>query len=383
MDPNLWLDRHVRTLLAEHEIRTRAVETAFRRVERHLFPESLYLMRDGSFEEVAYDPLAPSSELLDLIYSGQALVTALQDGAPASSSSESGLVARMLEILGLLPGMRVLEIGTGTGYNAALLAEIVGGAELVTSIDVRADVTAAARRGLQRAGYGAIEVVDGDGYAGHEASAPYDRIIVTVGSPNLSPLWIRQLTEKGRILLPLRQTGANPLLEVSVTDEVPVGRFVGWSGFMAISGHLADLAYYSNAVAPMRETAVSAAPLDGLGKATTKRWAEDEHRAGFWLYLALNDERTKLTAWSPPGFGLVEPDSGDSVRIFPDRVVLDGERLLYDDLCEHHATWQRLGSPRLTDFVVEFLPKGDYRSRSEEGHWLVNGSAYVKRFSLA
>jgi protein-L-isoaspartate(D-aspartate) O-methyltransferase len=75
---------------------------------------------------VEFDPARPSEEALRVIYSDQALGTRFRDGLPSSSSTQPFIMADMLEAFAPAPGMRVLEVGTGTGYNAALLAEIVG-----------------------------------------------------------------------------------------------------------------------------------------------------------------------------------------------------------------------------------------------------------------
>jgi protein-L-isoaspartate(D-aspartate) O-methyltransferase len=88
----------------------------------------------------------------------------------------------MLEQLAVRPGDQVLEIGTGTGFNAALLAELAGTSGHVTTIDIDQDITDAARRSLNEAGYGHVQVICADGYP---ADASYDRIIVTAGAPDL------------------------------------------------------------------------------------------------------------------------------------------------------------------------------------------------------
>ncbi len=123
------LDRLVRDLKDGDWIRTALIERAFRIVERHRFLRGFPCWDPTTSRPVpvAFDPARPSEEALRIIYSDQALGTRFRDGLPSSSSSQPSVMADMLEALDLEPGMRVLEIGTGTGYNAALLAEIVGG----------------------------------------------------------------------------------------------------------------------------------------------------------------------------------------------------------------------------------------------------------------
>ena len=158
---------------------------------RHRFVERFWVGRDSAYE-VGADGW--SAEALGLVYSDEALITRRDaEGNPTSSASQPSVVAMMLEALDLEPGMRVLEIGAGTGYNAALMAEVVGDPRLVTTIDIDPDVVAQTRGLLARAGYGAVEVICGDGALGHAASAPFDRVVATVGCSDISWDWVEQM----------------------------------------------------------------------------------------------------------------------------------------------------------------------------------------------
>ncbi|HEU5025212.1 MAG TPA: methyltransferase domain-containing protein [Spirillospora sp.] len=117
-----------------------------------------------------------------------------------SSNSAPDIVRTMLELLGPAPGMRVLEIGTGTGWNAALIAEIAG-PHRVTSVEIAPDLAGQARRNLARAGY-AVDVVTGDGEAGHTGGAPYDRVIATAAVRTLPYAWVEQARPGGVIVVP-------------------------------------------------------------------------------------------------------------------------------------------------------------------------------------
>lgn len=123
------------------------------------------------------------------------------EGLPVSASTQPTMMAVMLSQLGLAAGHRVLEIGTGTGYNAALIARIVGDQKSVVTIDVVPDLIGQARVNLTAAGYGRVTVVCGDGAAGVPDHAPYDRIIVTTGTWDLATQWWAQLGPAGRIVL--------------------------------------------------------------------------------------------------------------------------------------------------------------------------------------
>lgn len=175
----------LRTLGAIH---TDQVAAALRAVPRHVF--------------------APAGESMERVYSPTtAIVTKRNEqGAAISSLSEAHIQATMLEQAQVEPGMRVLEIGTG-GYNAALIAELVGESGQVTSVDIDPDIVASARECLATAGYERVRVVLADAEHGVADRAPFDRVIVTAGAWDTPPAWIDQLSDHGRIVVPLRLRG--------------------------------------------------------------------------------------------------------------------------------------------------------------------------------
>jgi protein-L-isoaspartate(D-aspartate) O-methyltransferase len=124
-------------------------------------------------------------------------------GAPTSSSSQPAIMAEMLEMLGVRAGHRVLEIGAGTGYNAALLANLVGDDGRVTSVELDADVAVAARRALVSAGV-PVRVEVGDGAAGWPGAAPLDAVIATASTDVVPRAWFDQLRPGGHLVVPLR-----------------------------------------------------------------------------------------------------------------------------------------------------------------------------------
>lgn len=177
----------VDALLRGKRIHSAAVEAAFREVPRHLFLPGVSTVQS---------------------YVDEAVTVQVCEGVATSSASQPSMMAIMLEQLDLRPGHRVLEIGAGTGYNAALLARLVGPAGAVTSIDIDDELVASAAVHLAAAGVEGIELICADGATGHPGGAPYDRIVLTVGSDDVRPEWIAQLAPDGRILLPLAVRGS-------------------------------------------------------------------------------------------------------------------------------------------------------------------------------
>lgn len=156
-------------------------------------------------------------------------------GVSVSSVSAPQIQAMMLEQASIGPGMRVLEIGSG-GYNAALIAELVGPTGNVVSLDIDPEVTERAATLLAENGYPQVRVATGDAADGVPGEAPFDRIVVTAGAWDLPPAWVAQLAEDGRLVAPLRMRS----LTRSVVFHRAGGRLVSDSalvcGFVAMQG---------------------------------------------------------------------------------------------------------------------------------------------------
>jgi protein-L-isoaspartate(D-aspartate) O-methyltransferase len=176
----------VRKLERDGVLRHPLVKRAFRRVPRHLF--------------------LPEVDA-ELVYRDVAIPTRLQGGEIVSSSSQPSIMAIMLEQLKLRHGDNVLEIGAGTGFNAALLAEIVGPNGHVTTIDLDEPTVGYARGALAAAGYSQVRVEQADGFNGYAGLGPYDRIIATVGLGDIPRAWRDQLKTGGHLVLPLAIRG--------------------------------------------------------------------------------------------------------------------------------------------------------------------------------
>lgn len=169
----------MRKSMIEEQIKARGVKDervleAMLKVERHKFVQP-------ALESRAYDdsPLP--------IGRGQTI-------------SQPYIVALMTEILRLKGDEKVLEIGTGSGYQAAVLAEI---ADMVYSVEIIPELAQSAEKLLAELGYKNIEVKTGDGWLGWEEHAPYDAIIVTCAPEEIPPLLLEQLAEGGRMVLPV------------------------------------------------------------------------------------------------------------------------------------------------------------------------------------
>ena len=358
---------YVDDLVARGQVRTAGVERALRAVGRHWFVERFWVGgREYDCDVEAGDGWA---EALGVVYSDEALITRRDDeGKPTSSASQPSVVAMMLEALDLEPGMRVLEIGAGTGYNAALMAEMVGDAGLVTTIDIDADVVAQTRRLLARAGYGGIRVVEGDGALGDAESGPFDRIVATVGCSDVSWAWVDQLRPDGLLLLPLDFGGSHPLVKLRVVEPGRLAGFiVGWTGFMRIQGDMAQAAPW-----PSRFPDFGGRPPDevrplfpALSRALAKEPADVDRQTEWWrvpsawydfyFFLSLVDRRAYR---GPEGLGLVDAAGASAAMVRPDGVCVWGRSALPTRLEAACTRWEGLGMPEMGSWGMEFVPRG-------------------------
>ncbi len=182
MPPHQATDRQrmlmVETQLAARDIADPRVLAAMRTVPRH------------EFVPAADQPAAYQDRPLPIGY-GQTI-------------SQPYMVALMCELLAAEPHHRVLEVGAGSGYQAAVLGHLAGE---VYAIEIVPELVARARAVLSRLDYTNVHVLEGDGSLGHPAAAPFDRIIVAAAAPTVPPPLVEQLTEGGRLVAPVGDRG--------------------------------------------------------------------------------------------------------------------------------------------------------------------------------
>jgi protein-L-isoaspartate(D-aspartate) O-methyltransferase len=173
-------------LIARGYLKSKNVIEAMRKVERHLFVPD---------------------DVKSYAYSDQPLPV-----GENQTISAPHMVAMMCELLDLKEGLKVLEIGAGTGYHACVVAYITK--RNVYSIESKTRLLKRARENVKRADCTGVELIEGDGTEGYEKEAPYDRIFVTAGAPDIPPPLIDQLKAGGRLLIPVGSRYLQNLVQV-------------------------------------------------------------------------------------------------------------------------------------------------------------------------
>ncbi|MFD9426669.1 MULTISPECIES: methyltransferase domain-containing protein [unclassified Streptomyces] len=312
---------------------------AFEEVPRHVFVPYFYAP--------CGDRISGDDQWFTAVHEDRSLVTHRTDGAATSSSSQPSLMATMLEAVAVQDGMSVLEIGAGTGYNAALLSHRLGD-DHVTTVDIAEDITGPARERLAAAGYRPT-VITGDGSLGVPDRAPYDRIIVTCGLSSVPLALPQQLTDDGFLLAPL----GNALARIHPTGpDTATGRFLPHGAFfMPLRQTPSDGVPTRRPPLPTGLGRPSALPAEAIADNHFRFLASIAVPGLTWQY-DLNDNReiTGARVWHPDGFIAQLRSDGT--------VVEAGPRSLWACLEDAHRSYQIAGRPTPDRYGITTGPEG-------------------------
>ena len=320
---------------------------------RHLFlPDRVWVRIDEPLDR-AVNP----DRWLAYAYSDDSVITQLHDGAASSEhgypiSSSCSMPAVVFTMFGHLdpqPGQRILEIGTGTGWTAALLAHQLGD-DRVVSVEVDPVVADTARHNLTRTGRTPL-VVTGDGAKGYPPGAPYDRVIATCSVHTVPYSWVAQTRPGGVIVTPWGSTFENSaLLRLTVNQAgAAVGSIVDWASFMRLRAQRPVIPAEPDdfdTTAELDHTDVDLADL------------LDEHaRFGIGLHVPdcrlswdLGEDGYLSTLW------LLAPDSWACVQ--DNTVRQTGARRLFDEVTSAYAWWQHADRPHRDRYGVTITTEG-------------------------
>lgn len=339
-------------------------------VPRHLFiPATVWI--DGGDDPVPLHRADDPDRWMAACYEDRPLITQHDDGAGTgcgyvtSSASMPSIVVEMLDAADLAPGHRVLEVGTGTGWNAALIGEIAG-AENVTTVEVDAGLAETARATAAAAGR-PLEVVTGDGTEGHPARAPYDRIVSTAAVQRIPWAWVEQTRPGGRIVTPWGTSfhnGTLARLDVAADGRSATGPFGGNAGFMWVRGQRTPHGTLHDRVRPEHEYTTGATglhPYDPVGDFDAS-FAIGLRVPGMKDLLVFDDDidgNPKFTIY------LMDPGSGSwaSWRVTPESggeyaVREHGPRRLFAELEAAYTWWVSAGRPEHRRFGLTVTAEG-------------------------
>jgi protein-L-isoaspartate(D-aspartate) O-methyltransferase len=251
-----------------------------------------------------------------LAYADRALITRLSEieaGAPVpvSSSSQPSLMAQMLEDLKLAPELNVLEVGAGTGYNAALMAHVVGTGS-ITTLDVDGEVVEKTRRNLECFADRRITVHHADGREKISDDASFDRIIVTAATPDVEPTWLEQLSPRGLMLAPLSLApGLAFVIRGSVHEDTFHGRLTRAAYFMPLRAEDETGPSEFAKAAPSGDLRTLPAPWAGWFEKRRPRlqWLGFAQAIAFFGFIRGLDVHYRILRNSFPTYGVSQDDA--------------------------------------------------------------------------
>lgn len=324
----------------------------------------------GGFVTVSRD--RHNAEWQALVDADEPIVTQVDDGRtppggigayPSSSCSQPSLVLAMLDTLDVHNGHHVLEIGTGTGWNAALLAAAAGSRGRVTSLEVDPAVARDARIAVRRAGF-SPRVVHADGTRGHPPDQPYDRVMATVSATGIPRTWIGQMRPGGVLVAPWGTEFCNgALLRMIVQpDGSARGRFGSKHTFMRLRN---QRRHHLDPRGPELHTAVRSA--------TTRRAQEIHQMVGFShaaftigmlvpdCYPTVEESDTRhriIELHDVRSRSWARVDLGHDTRTFT--VYQFGPRRLWNEVDTAYEWWLESGSPAPTNYELSVAPDGTH-----------------------
>jgi protein-L-isoaspartate O-methyltransferase len=267
----------------------------------------------------------------------------------------------MLAALDAEPGMTVCEIGTGTGYNAALLAHRLG-AENVTTIEVDAELASRASAVLADAGYRDVTVVTGDGVPGYPPRAPYDRVLSTAAVQHLPYAWVAQTRPGGRVITPWGTAYLNgALLSLTVGDNgTATGRLVDNVAFMWLRDQRLPLTWVRDCVYDEDKALISHTDIHP-GRVTN-----DYHAAltiGLrvpnceYRYCRATDDSGEYTVWflDPKSQSWASLDYTPGAERY--EVNQLGSRQLWDEVETAYTWWVQAGRPTADQWQFTVTPQ--------------------------
>lgn len=360
-------------LAAEGHLADQAWRDGLDAVPRHLFaPPRGYAMpgrEDGPAAHVI-DREADPGGWWDAVYSDMAIVTQRDDGAgdPASSDgmatcslSAPCVVFPFLELLAPAPGQRILEIGTGTGWTAALLSARVG-EQGVTSIEIDPALIAVAAGNIKAAGY-APELITGDGAGGHKAGAPFDGIHVTCGVTEIPYEWIRQLRPGGVAVLPWMPDGraGYQVRLVAGADGTATGTIHGPAGYMLLrSQRGSGVLWWPHHAGEADVTTTRTDPREIASAGCGAQLAITAAVPGLLVLPRPDDDGSLSLLLAETG----NPDGSwaacDSCDMGEHQVNQYGERRLWDEAEAAYLRWVSLGSPGKEKYRLTVTPEGQH-----------------------
>src|SRR5688572_6269918 len=357
-----------------------ATVQAFLATPRHLFVRQYRERASTEWREVNHGNL---NQHLAMLYADHPLTLYGEDDNDIPSTiSQPSFVLRMLDLLQFHPGQTVLELGAGSGWNAALIGQLVGPSGRVFTLEIIPEVAERAVATIADLGIENVHVISADGGDGYSEGAPYDRIVFTAGTYDLPRQFYTQTTQEGLMLVVIKNAGGGDnLFLLQRVDDHFESRYAMPCGFVQLTGK-----YKIDSLDPI--------PVEAL-----PRWSElsqqEVGRRPFWWggkgrewfmwqtagirsFLGVTEPsfrtfkvpRTDPRAMEQHYWGLSGADSTSLVLARDDELISYGDRNATERLLRLVHRWVDLGMPTASSFGLQVF-QSDCPVAIEDEQWIV------------
>jgi protein-L-isoaspartate(D-aspartate) O-methyltransferase len=359
---------------------SQATEKAYLETPRHAFVSRYREWGTKEWHEISADNL---NEHLAMLYASRVLILFGDDDENIRSTiSEPIFVLRMLDMLRLEPGHRVFELGAGSGWNAALMGNIVGPGGHVYSLEIIPEIAKQASEAIKKLGIETVSIIEADGGYGYDAGAPFDRATFTAGTYDLPRHFYQQIKQDGLLLVVIKSEGGGDTLFIlrkvgdhfESTDSMQCG-------FVQMTGR-----YQINSLEPIcLEMMPEWSSLENQELSRTPFWWGGKGKDSFmWRTLgirsflgimephfqAFKTRKTEAMPYEEHYFGLWDKQNGSLVIAKDDYLISYGNPETKELLIQDIEYWVQLGMPTPSSLALQVYPI-DIPLAAGTNQWLV------------
>ena len=340
------------------------VAKAFLDIKREDFIWSIWERAKAGWKSYPVNRHNVSEELARLIYKDESIPILVEDGNIISSSSQPAVMSIMIEEADIRRGDRVLEIGTGSGYNAAVLSKVVGKEGKVVTLEINETVYNLAKAAFKNAGLSEdIVLLKRNAVKGVPEYAPFDVILVTSSAPEIPHVWFEELKTGGKVIMPYVIRGSEILIKLTkLNDELLYGEGIHYVVFTRLKGVRATKHFplFKNEFISLKEIieeyGVEDPQLTRVFRGLSKR---DKQDFAFFVSIHCEESFSVLTEDEKKVYGIIK-EQGEGlgvIAILEDRVIKWGAHSAYCEFRNIFEKWEKLGKPGLKDYKIVFVKR--------------------------
>lgn len=345
-------------------LKNKRIINTFENTMRHDFLPCIYKENmDGQLVKYEREEYLKFDELVEYIYSDKSIVFHARNNIHKSSVSQPSLIASMLEMLDIKQGDKILEIGTGSGYNAALMASITGQSGIVFSTEIDKDISDIAKNNIENMGIKNLYTENVDGGFGLNKSAPFDRIIVTCATADITKYWIQQMNVGAKLICPLVTRGMEVIAElIKVRDNYLEGKLHHYVHFYQMGGQFTILTHCTYTKKELKTLNKIIEEYAHIDDEFTDEIAKMNNRElnDFFFYLSIHNKHSicyydaELDEMRR-GYGLFFKTSSESglAIIFKNQLHIWGNPDAHYMLINEFEQFRKKGSPGLGDYRLK------------------------------